>query len=494
MLVDEYGAFRELDKDHWNQLEVLAGESFNLSSKNWGILLSKLAALQEQENDNQSGLIEQAKTLKTTLKEIKGQNSELLKSKESLEVSMEHLLIELENFSIPKELRKPGSPDFTISKDGINFLVEALKTTIGLRSRALLTQFLVSYNQKYTRAQILLKKIILLIEGIESESDSAVKKNKQVAVDRMKAILWGVEEFQDANSLMSLFQDEVEAFELKLKDHQQRIYKKAQKGHSTPDFTQLLDAFLGWLMEHIPNFAIVQVNINFLQQYLYQQGTKREASRIGRVAAEAGDINREAISSFSAAMVLKVHAYGVPLSGSKAKLFDFSSSYKFHKSIPDGKITKVKDLDKIASDRLIEMRGFVKVIDTFRDSSNKLISRLIMEESREGALYAVEAIFLHLKHEGIALGTYCHIQAFVRDPISFEGNKIPRLLIDKLSIKTKLIKQSWKVAFLDLSFPYYERWPNGLNLKFSLSPHQLDSDSAMHKLGAAELGLKSMVN
>ena len=494
VLVDEYGAFRPLDKEHWNQLGVLAKEGFNLSSKNWGMLLSKIENFQEKQQEDQADFTELVKEMEVELQRANAQYEVLLKSKESLAVSMERLLAELVNFSVPRKLRKPGDPDFAIPEKGVNLWIEAVKATIGLRSRSLLTQFLVRYNRKYVRSKVLFDKIMSIQEETQSESDAAVKKAKENTIKQIQSILFGVEEFQHRRSLITPLQKAVEEFELELEEFQRKIYNKAKNEHSTLEFVELLEDFSGWQMEHIPNFAEVQVKTYFLQQLLYQQNNKSDAKRIGRVAAVAGSIKREALSSFAAAMVLRVHALGVSLSGSKAKLFGFPASYKFQRPIPDGKLTKVTELEGLAADKLIEIRGFVKIIETFRDSDNKLISRLILEESQEGALFAAEAIFLHLRHEGIAPGAYCHIQAFVRDPISFEGNEIPRLLIDRLSIKSELISQSWKMAFLDLSFPYYERWPNGINLKYSLSPHHPDEEDANNKLGAAELGFKSMVN
>jgi hypothetical protein len=494
VLVDEYGAFRELDKEHWNQLDDLATEGLNRSSKNWGALLSKVASFQEEESTEQVDLEGLIHELKIEIQDIREQYETVWKAKDSLALSLERVLAELTHFSIPEQRRSPGAVDFTMPQEGVNFWVEALKATIGLRSRSLLTQFLVAYNQKYTRSQVLFNKIVKLSQEAEVESDPNLKEAKETTIKRLKAILLGVEEFEAEKWLISPVQEEVKAFEQAVEEYQRKIYKKAKQEQQTLEFTQLLEEFLEWLIEQLPNFARLQVKINFLQQLLYLQGTKAATNRIGRIAAEAGDINREALASFSATMVLRIHALGVPLSGSSATLFHFPASYKFHRAMPDGKLTKVAELSEQAADKLIEIRGFVKKIEVFRDSHNKLISRLILEEAKAGELFAAEAIFLHLKHEGIALGAFCHIQGTVRETVAWEGATIPKVLIDKLAIKTKLIQQSWRTAFLDLSSPYYERWPNGLNIKFSLSPHLLGSEPTHSKLGGADLGMKPLVN
>lgn len=229
----------------------------------------------------------------------------------------------------------------------------------------------------------------------------------------------------------------------------------------------------------LPGFVRVQALI------AKAQASGRSSAKVGRVTAAAGQLTREALSTHAAAYFLTAMCAKGSSGESLPRFVRAATEMQFDFSLPNGRDTTLRAVSETEDEQYIEIEGYVSKMEVARESGDgKLLSFLyLVDGSGQNETCAV-AVFTHLPHRGVTVGSYCRLSGIYRKVSRLRRNH-PAIEIDTLSLAEES-NRSWRLALLRTGNPWFETWPNGLNLAWSLGAHQpTDPDDKQH-LGAGE--------
>lgn len=231
--------------------------------------------------------------------------------------------------------------------------------------------------------------------------------------------------------------------------------------------------------------AVARVTSNALRS----AGSGQRAEKLGRRAAEAGRMIREAVASYGASSLLSIWMRAPSIPDEIRELLSDAGDLAFDSAIPNGKDTELSQLSNSLPGKLVEVSGFVESISAMREPSGKLISRATLVDPSSGAKGDIVAVFVHMAHSGVTEGSYVRASGvFDTTP---PGGGAPALHIDSIPI-AKIAEKSFRMRFYRLCRPYFKVWPNRANLYWSPGPHSLVDDvdgvkESSSSFGAGEL-------
>ena len=263
-------------------------------------------------------------------------------------------------------------------------------------------------------------------------------------------------------------------FEQLLRDRQRALFESV----STDERLESAGALIEQVDEGLRGLAEAQA-LMYLWGYALRKLGKGDASeKVGAKAAAAGALAREAIGSLASAGRIAMRlAVGHP-DEEVDGLLTRGSDRAFDVELPRGAVTQLHHLGEVADGALVEVGGYVQAIE-FGHTGDKLISRARLKDPSSGAATTIAAVFSHLRHMGVTGGCYIRASGVFRKASELAAGDAA-VEVDRLPL-TELGKSSWRVAFLNLSRPWFEVWRNGQNMAWSW---------AVHRVGGASLGLE----
>lgn len=206
------------------------------------------------------------------------------------------------------------------------------------------------------------------------------------------------------------------------------------------------------------------------------------SERIGMLSAEGSGVLREFVATFAAAAYIRATANQ---GGSTvAELIRNAPGTAFEARLPDGRNTELARLPSTADGSVVEVGGFVEELVVDRDE--KLVSRATVHDPSSDTTAVLAIAFTHLPHRGFVRGAYVRAHGLYRAS-SVLNDGSPAVEIERMSL-AQIARESWRIGLLRLGSPWFERWPNGAHIEWSLGPHRLPAEeNAEPDCGACEL-------
>lgn len=198
-------------------------------------------------------------------------------------------------------------------------------------------------------------------------------------------------------------------------------------------------------------------------------------------------LSRSAFALHAAAYYLCLQSKAVKQDPKAKKLLQGTDTPPYSTAFPNGKDTKLKDVQGVAEGSIIELRGFVSSLTAKREGAERKLVSVFRLTDRSGSV-EVDAVgvFAQLRNVGLLEGAFCQCSGSWRRQSTLNGGK-PALEVQQLRID-ELSERSWKVRMHDLSDRFIDWWPGGLNIAFGVSPHISGGpEGGSKKLGAGEL-------
>jgi len=280
-------------------------------------------------------------------------------------------------------------------------------------------------------------------------------------------------------------------------DEQEAAFEKAIKNlhmavaHGEDAVPASCEVIMRLAEQNMPMFGRLQATLRRYLDTLKNTGPGKYAEDAGKLTAKAGDITRLAFAAYASAYYLSLQSRN---DVQEDRIKEVLKKQKYSAAFPEGKYYKIAKITAAKKGDDVQTGGFVETINTRREgSSDKLISKVTLSDPGGNAKVDATGIFVHFRHVGLQEGAYCILNGSWQ-PASALNNNQPAIEIDKLSINV-LAKGSWKLAFLDLSDKFFDRWPGGLNVSYGLSPHisRFKAGNESKILGAGELIFKPFI-
>ncbi|MDC0663551.1 hypothetical protein [Marinobacter sp. SS21] len=222
----------------------------------------------------------------------------------------------------------------------------------------------------------------------------------------------------------------------------------------------------------LPNLISVEAHLYVLGFVLRRLGKGEQSEQVGKTAAEAGLLLREALASIAAAKRIAAHLIGLYQDDDVLELLNAAGTRPFDdSSLPNGRNTPIHNLGDNDDGDFVEVRGYVQSISTGRLGSDaKLISRARLKDPSSGASTMVAGLFVHFRHLGISGGSYLIANGIFRSASNLVGNEAA-VELDRLSL-SELAGSRWRIGFLRLSDPWFQQWRNGANMSWSWGVHR----------------------
>lgn len=286
----------------------------------------------------------------------------------------------------------------------------------------------------------------------------------------------------------SAFDATVKEFGEALRAGQRAMFSMLLADQSTLNRIDAAYSLASFIEERLPRFTRAQACAMLATRVLRQQGKGTAAEKLGRLAVEAGTLTREAVASHAASyrMAMSLLYNELELEEDMAQLLKRIPGLSFDISIPNGRNTELAKLAKVKDGDYVEVEGFANSVDVGRSADGKLIAQLELVDPSSGVTASAVAIYTNLINLGVTEGVFCRVNGTYCRKSSLLGNK-PAIEVERLSL-AGLIKKCWRIAFLESSKRWFQCWPNGINMYWSLGPHRRAraGDEVTH-YGAAEL-------
>ncbi len=132
----------------------------------------------------------------------------------------------------------------------------------------------------------------------------------------------------------------------------------------------------------------------------------------------------------------------------------------------------------------VEVEGYVARLDVVRERSDKLLTRVLLEDSSGTSKATVVTVFTHLPHRGVTHGAFCRLSGSYRTNSPVNDGQ-PAIEVQRLPL-AELAKKAWRLRLLEAGARWVEPWPNGHNMIWSLGRHEPDGQDDLSHLGAGE--------
>ncbi|WP_282170403.1 hypothetical protein [Ruegeria atlantica] len=235
----------------------------------------------------------------------------------------------------------------------------------------------------------------------------------------------------------------------------------------------------------LPAFLRSQAILRYSIAELQNLGRNSESEALGRQAARAGGLTREAIGSHAAAARIMQEIASGFRAETVAELVERASSTAFDGDLPDGKNTALNALSDRPDGEFVEVEGFVNTIEVLNPPGKSRVSRVGLIDPSNGATFPAVVLFAHLPHAGLTEGAYVRLNGTIQSSSDLNEDE-PAVEIDRLAL-AELAKENWRIAFLRTAEPWYEVWRSNANMIWSIGPHLPQDEQEPIALGAADL-------
>lgn len=214
------------------------------------------------------------------------------------------------------------------------------------------------------------------------------------------------------------------------------------------------------------------------------RGSGEQAEEVGSMLAEGGGLIRQSVASAIAGQQLALDV-ALNESGAPIPLAALARQLPLGDGLRNGRNVDLEDIGELDDDDLVEVRAFVDKVEAVRDADGKLMSIVTVADPSSGASAKATANFVDFRHRGMTPGSFCRFSATVER--SNQAGEAVALRIDRLSA-AEWSGVQWRFALMDSARRWFQPFPNGHNIVWSLGPHHAasvteDSD----RMGAGEL-------
>jgi hypothetical protein len=289
-----------------------------------------------------------------------------------------------------------------------------------------------------------------------------------------------------AGDLETALAVEIADLQAALRSRQLAIFQAAVADRPADDLAEAALALAGLVERRLPAFASTQARAILAAGALREQGKGGAARQLGRLAAQAGGITREALASQAAGYRLALGVLRSTPDDEIVALVGKATGLAFDAALPDGKNTELAKVAQAQDGAYLEIEGFVASLETAHSSDGKIVSRAQLVDASNGAAATIATVYTDLAHTGVTRGSFARVNGFFRTASVLDQER-PAIEVDKLAL-ADLAKASWRIAFLRAADPWYQAWRNGINMTWSLGPHQVAALAAADASeGAGEL-------
>lgn len=249
-----------------------------------------------------------------------------------------------------------------------------------------------------------------------------------------------------------------------------------------------------FVKEECPQLARTLATIRKFAILLQQGGKGTSSEQVGNLSALGGDAYRESLAALSSAYYLALQIRAIEPAPKVVQLLKNTPFTAFDKALPDGKNVEIAKMNQVEEEALVETAGFVTDIVVGRDKDDKLITQLTLHDPSSDTTVTVAGVFVHFRHLGLLEESYCRVTGLWKSASSINKG-LPAIELDKLSV-VGMSKDSWKIAFLNLSDKFYARWPGNYHIQYGLAPHvsaYSEEETESSILGAGELIYKPFI-
>lgn len=332
---------------------------------------------------------------------------------------------------------------------------------------------------------------------------TAIESAGALAVRSMAAICHSNFEYQtsvlEGQDLTALYKtsfeeqlaNSIQAYRTALQEKIQAVYVAV---FAKKDSKAAAEQLILFVKEEGPQLARTLATIRKFALLLKEGGKGTASEKIGHWSTLGGDAYRASLAALGAAYYLSLQLRAVEPAPKVAQLLKNTPFLAFDKPLPDGKNIEIAKVNQADEGALVETAGFVSNIVVGRDQDDKLITQLTLHDPSSDSEVTVAGVFVHFRHLGLLEDSYCRVTGLWKNASSINKG-MPAIELDKLSV-VSMSKESWKVAFLNLSDKFYARWPGNYHIQYGLAPHISaipDGETESPILGAGELIFKPFI-
>jgi hypothetical protein len=302
-----------------------------------------------------------------------------------------------------------------------------------------------------------------LIQAETNEIGSAAS-NSGSSVKAAKAFWGNFENIEGFSKAIAHYRDALNA-------HQCRIYTCSLNDRC--ELPGVLNDLIRWVGQDMSDLLHVQSAVSLLLKNKSCKSDPLKLSALRSLALDAGNLTREVAASYLASLASLLTINGVALNPNVDAVLARAASTPLQGRIHEGKRTDVRRLARLPKGMFVRIEG-VLVSAEFVERGNKSYFSAELRDRKGKDMVRVIASSNLLAH-GLGIGSYVKVSGIYRK----SGSQLYRgrhLEVERLKIPDVYSRDIWNIAFLNLSLPYFYRWPADLHVEFQPVPTNTTSN------------------
>jgi hypothetical protein len=246
--------------------------------------------------------------------------------------------------------------------------------------------------------------------------------------------------------------------------HYQRVYLATLNDKAA--LLSRLNDVMSWVMRNIRDLCAIQSAISLLASGSDAAVEQGQPAAMKALVIDAGMLIREAVAAYLTSLVSVLAINGVHhLKHNVVDVLSRASTTALHGRLAAGKRTSLSRLNRLPDGMFVAIEGIVteaKVVKT-KGTNYLLVSVRDVEASSRVSVLAP----VNLLVQGIREGCEIRASGYFRKTGSplFRQKHVE---LETLKIDEVYAQDIWKIAFLNLSTPYFNMWPTGLHIELQL--------------------------
>jgi hypothetical protein len=228
-------------------------------------------------------------------------------------------------------------------------------------------------------------------------------------------------------------------------------------------------ATAGWVESALLGLVAQQADAHKVLRHRIEAGQGAAAESVGKLLARAGLLTRQSIATQAASYRLALECIRTTPREEAEKVVSDAVELAFKEDIPHGRDTELSKLEETASGQFVEIWGIVKESTVLKLGGNLLVTRVMLQATRNDAAATAVVRFAHLPHAGLTPGAFVRLSGAYQRNSALNGDN-PAVEIQQLPL-AELAESSWIMAFYRLAGPWIRPWRTGANMMWSLGEH-----------------------
>jgi len=228
-----------------------------------------------------------------------------------------------------------------------------------------------------------------------------------------------------------------------------------------------LNDLMRWVTFNISGLVRLQSTISLLVGHSAAKRESAEFAALTSAAIDVGILIRKLIASYMASLVSWLAINGTHLGNDAAEILSRARITPLHSGWFLGKRASVQRAKALPDGKLVSLQGVLSRVRFIEEKEGGGFFFAKLTDA-EGGVVPVVAQF-DLLAQGIGDGCKVRLSAFLRK----QGSKTypkKHVEIEKLKIREVHSEENWRMAFLNLSVPYFNMWPGSFHIGFQIFP------------------------